>query len=143
MRGTALCCLTLGLLAAPGCSGSSSTAEVSGTVKLDGQLIEEGSIQFIPVDGTTGPSAGAAIRNGQYHIPRAQGAAIGKNRVELRSFKMSGKKIQEPTAPPGTLTEARVQAFPPEYNDASTVVKEIQAGGNTIDFDVSSKPKPR
>jgi hypothetical protein len=139
----AVCCLALGLLAALGCSGSGSKAEVSGTVKLDGQLIEEGSIQFIPVEGTTGPSTGAAIKDGQYHIPRAQGAAIGKNRVELRSFKMSGRKIQDPTAPPGTLTEARVQAFPPEYNDRSTVVKEIQAGSNTIDFDVSSKSKPR
>src|SRR5438874_241891 len=108
----------LGLLCFLGCADSGPpTAEVSGTVRLDGRPIEEGSIQFIPVEGTRGPSAGAPIEDGKYHIPRKKGVTVGTNRVELRAFKNAGTKIQDPTAPPGVRTEARVQAFPPEFND--------------------------
>jgi hypothetical protein len=142
MRATAVGCLALGLLSGLGGLGCGSPlAEVSGTVKLDGQPVPEGSIQFIPVEGTTGPSAGAAIKDGRYHIPRDKGAAVGKNRVELRAFKVSGRKVQDPTAPPGALTEERVQAFPRAYNDASTVVRDVQAGSNTFNFDVESGAK--
>jgi hypothetical protein len=137
MRLVFLLCLTSLII---GCS-SSNRAEVSGTVLLDGQPIEEGSIQFIPTEGTTGPSTGGVITKGKYYIASRDGAIVGKNRVELRSFKMSDKKIQDPTAPPGTLTAMRVQAFPPEYNEQSKVVKEIRPGSNTIDFDVVTKGK--
>ena len=137
MRVRQLCGLMVSLLWLAGCSGNE--AEVSGTVRLDGELIQEGSINFIPVEGTKGPGVGAVIKDGKYHIPRSRGVTVGKNRVELRAFKSTGKKVQDPTGPPGVLVEARVPAFPPEYNDQSTVVKEIQAGPNTIDFDVPAK----
>ena len=112
-------------------------------VRLDGRPIEEGSIQFIPVEGTKGPSAGAAIQDGKYYIPRKMGVTVGTNRVELRAFKNAGTRIQDPTAPPGVQTEQRVQAFPPEFNDRSTVIKKIQAGSNVIDFDVDTKGKAK
>ena len=82
-----------------------------------------------------------AIQDGKYHIPRKKGVTVGTNRVELRAFKNAGTKIQDPTAPPGVQTEVRVQAFPPEFNDRSTVVKEVRAGSNAIDFDVDTKGK--
>jgi hypothetical protein len=87
-----------------------------------------GSIQFIPVEGSKRPSAGGVIQDGKYHIPWKKGVTVGTNRVELRAFKNAGTKIQDPTAPPGVRTEARVQAFPPEFNDRSTVLKEIRGG---------------
>jgi hypothetical protein len=142
MRTTYLGPSVLGLLCLLGCADSGPpTAEVSGTVRLDGRLVDEGSIQFIPVEGTKGPSAGDIIRDGQYHIPREKGVIVGTNRVELRAFKRTARKIQDPTAPPGVKTEARVQAFPPEFNDRSTLVREIRAGSNEIDFDVDTKGK--
>src|SRR5262245_13602942 len=138
MRAVSLGCLTAVLLGLLGC-GDPQKAEVSGTVQLDGQPIEEGSIQFIPVEGTTGPSAGGTITNGQYHIPRDKGVTVGKNRVELRAFKKTGRKVQDPTGPPGTLADERIQAFPPEFNDKSTVVKDVRTGSNTIHFDVQTR----
>jgi hypothetical protein len=125
------------LLWLAGCSANE--AEVSGTVRLDGELIHEGSINFIPVEGTKGPGAGAVIKDGKYHIPRSHGVTVGRNRVELRAFKNTGKKVQDPIGSPGALVDVRVPAFPPEYNDQSTIIKEIQAGSSTIDFDVSVK----
>lgn len=122
-----------------GCSGD-DRAEVTGAVSLNGQAIEEGSISFIPIDGNLGPQVGAVIRDGRFHIPRDQGVKVGKNRVELRAFRMSGRKVQDPTAPTGTLTDERVPAFPPEYNERSTLVRDVTKGSNTIDFEINTAP---
>src|SRR5581483_11605836 len=86
-------------------------AEVVGSVKLDGVLIDEGAIQFIPDEGTQGPSAGEAIAQGKYAIPRAKGVVVGKNRVVLNGNRKTGRKVQDPTKPPGTLTDEVVEAF--------------------------------
>ena len=123
------------LCAALGCSGDDRT-EVSGTVTLNGQPVAEGAITFIPIDGNKGAGAGATIADGKYHIPRSAGVAAGKNRVELRAFRETGKKVQDPTGKPGVLTTERVMAFPPEYNDRSTLVREVGRGSATLDFDI-------
>jgi hypothetical protein len=126
------------LLLAAGCSGGGK-AEVSGTVLLDGEPVEQGSINFIPVEGTSGPGVGAVIKDGKYHIPKGKGVTVGKNRVELRAFRMSGRKVPDPMGRPGALTDERVPAFPPEYNTRSTLVREVQPGSNTFDFEVRTK----
>src|SRR6516225_556038 len=89
--------LTLASLAFAGCSGSQ--AEVSGTVRLNGKPITSGAINFIPVEGNQGAAAGAEIRDGKYRISRSRGATVGKNRVELRAFINTGRKMQDPTGP--------------------------------------------
>lgn len=127
--------VTLVLCAALGCSGGLS--EVSGTVKLNGQPVTEGAITFIPIEGNTGAGAGATIQNGKYHIPRSAGVSPGKNRVELRAFRETSRKVQDPTGKPGTLTTERVMAFPPEYNDHSTLIRDVRRGSDTIDFDIT------
>ena len=124
------------LCTALGCSGD-HRSEVSGTVKVNGQPIVEGAINFIPIDGNKGAGAGATITDGRYHIPRSAGVAAGKNRVELRAFKNTGRKVQDPTGKPGTLAEERVLLFPPEYNDRSTLVRDVKSGSDTIDFDIT------
>jgi hypothetical protein len=123
-----------GLCATLGCSGGLS--EVSGTVKINGQPVAEGAINFIPIDGNTGAGAGATIQDGRYHIPRSAGVAPGKNRVELRAFRETKRKVQDPTGKPGELTTERVLAFPPEFNDHSTLVRDVRPGSDTIDFDI-------
>jgi hypothetical protein len=127
--------LLLGLMLGCGPAGP-TRAEVSGTVSLNGTPVSEGSINFFPTDGNKGPEAGGAIRDGKYHIPRAQGPVIGKNRVELRSFQKSGRMIQDPTAKPGTMMEEITNVFPAEYNSNSTIVREIKPGQNTIEFEI-------
>ncbi len=141
MRFRSIAFLVAASIVSTSCSKSGpESAEVSGVVRLDGQPIEEGSIQFIPVEGTTGPSAGGVIKNGKYHIDRKGGVIVGKNRVELRAFKESASLIQDPTAAQGVMTKVRVPAFPPEYNDQSMLIRDITAGSNTIDFDVQTEP---
>jgi len=122
--------------AALGCSGD-GRSEVSGTVKVNGQPVVEGAINFIPIEGNTGAGAGATITDGKYHIPRSAGVTPGKNRVELRAFKNTGRKVQDPTGKPGTLADERVMMFPPEFNDRSTLVRDVKSGSDTIDFDIA------
>jgi hypothetical protein len=128
--------VAISLCGALGCSGD-NRSEVSGTVTLNGQPVTEGAINFIPIDGNRGAGAGASITNGKYHVPRSAGVAPGKNRVELRAFRPTGRKVQDPTGKPGVLTDERVMAFPPEFNDRSTLVREVRSGSDTIDFDIS------
>jgi len=123
-----------------GCAGD-NRSEVSGTVQLNGKVIEQGSINFIPIEGNTGAGTGSVIENGKYHIPRDKGVAAGKNRVEIRAFVNTGRKVQDPTGPPGTMTTERVPALPPSFNDQSTLIKEVQSGKDTIDFDITI-PEP-
>ena len=114
-------------------------AAVSGHVSLHGQPISEGVIQFLPVEGTVGPEAGGVISNGQYDIPRQRGPVVGKNRVELRASKKTGRKIQDPTGRPGVQTDEYAELFPPDSNTNSTLVREIKDDPNTLDFDIRTK----
>jgi hypothetical protein len=125
-----------------GCSDNLRT-EVAGTVMLNGVPLEEGSIQFIPVEGNRGPGAGAVIRNGRYLVPRSAGVTPGRNRVELRAFRDSGRMVQDPTGPPGALAKERVPAFPPEFNESSTLIRDVRKGTDTIDFDIQVADPPK
>ena len=114
-------------------------AAVSGHVTLDGQPIDEGVIQFLPVEGTVGPETGGVIAKGQYDIPQQRGPVVGKSRVELRASKKTGRKIQDPTGRPGTLTDEYKEMFPPSSNTNSSLVREIKDDHNTLDFDIRTK----
>jgi hypothetical protein len=105
---------------------------------VDGQPLAKGSINSFPTEGTSGPTAGGEIVDGRYHIGRAKGATVGKNRVEIRANRKTGRKAPNPTAP-GELTDEIVELLPPECNERSTLIREVRAASNTIDFDLRTK----
>lgn len=124
-----------------GCgSGGPTLYGVSGVVMLDDVEIKQGSITFVPAAGTEGPSGGAEIVNGAYKIPPEKGLAAGKYKVEVRSQKKTGKKIEvgSPT-PPGTMMDETVEAVAPKFNTESKLETEITGNQESLDFDVSSK----
>jgi hypothetical protein len=121
----AICCL--------GCSSDDGRAEVRGQVMVDGQPLERGSIDFFPIEGTAGPTAGGVIENGQYHLPAGKGPAVGRNRVEIHGVKKTGRQVPDAMSP-GAMREETVEALPPEANSKSTLVREVAAGSNVIDF---------
>lgn len=133
----------LGLVTLSGCGGASGPARssISGTVKLDGAPLAEGTISFIPTGPKGGPSSGAPIANGKYTIAAAGGPTAGDQKVEIHSLKKTGKQI--PVAPPavsatGTVDET-VEAIPAKYNSATTLTQTVKAGHNTFDFDLKSQ----
>ena len=128
-------CAVLGVLLMCGC-GSGGRQSIDGTVTLDGQPLEKGTITFIPQSGTQGPTAGAEIADGRYAIPTAGGTFSDKFRVEITAARPSGKM----TEIEGQLYDVPEQFIPPAYNTASQLEAEVEAGAeNHFEFAVSSK----
>ena len=128
-----------GSLLLAGCDDSASNrATVFGTVELDGQPLESGSIGFFPVEGATGPTAGATIKAGEYRIESAKGATIGKNRVEIHGMRKTK------TIPDLYGRKTQIQQYeeivPEKYHSASTLTREVAPGENRLDFEILSQP---
>ncbi|QDT41351.1 hypothetical protein Pan241w_14110 [Gimesia alba] len=132
------------LLATTGCGGQSglefSTSQVRGTVSYQGKPLESGKIRFIP-DGEVinGQVAGKAIfadiKDGKYTIAEEDGATVGKNRVEIKSYRGSGKMMVS-SGGEGQKVEEVVQFIPARFNSESTLSIEIKEGENVHDFDL-------
>ena len=104
---------------------------VSGTVTRDGELLEVGSIRFIPVVGSTGPTAGGGIDNGDYKITRGDGLVIGLHTVLITDFHPdTDESPSGPTDRPGP-TGGRL----PGYGPTVQFEIEIVDGDNNFDFE--------
>jgi hypothetical protein len=114
------------VLAIVGCAQGPPTAHVWGKVSFEGAAITEGTIEFIPIEGTSGPTVGAVIANGAYDIPAKSGPLIdGVYRVELRAVRETGRPA--PKHPSGKGIPERESIFPPEYSTNSTLRVKISA----------------
>lgn len=79
--------LVLLLAVVLGCGGgiSRKTGDVTGTVNVDGLPLENGVINFTPLDG--GPTQGAPIKDGKY---TANNITVGKSKVSITATGGSG-----------------------------------------------------
>jgi hypothetical protein len=66
--GKALTLIFLFTISQVGCGGRDGRPSVAGSVSFQRQPIQKGTIEFLPISGTRGPSAGGAITEGQYNI---------------------------------------------------------------------------
>lgn len=136
---TRFCILVSALWLAVGCGESGpKRAPVWGTVSVDGKPLERGVINFFPVDGTTGPSAGGPIKDGAFDLDDREGPVVGTNRVEIRGFRKTGKTYRDEMFRKDVDVE--VQVVPPEYNERSQETRTIQAGGTEIHFKLPGIP---
>jgi hypothetical protein len=111
-----------------------SAPTVTGTVRLNDELLPSGSIAWIPIEGTPGPGGGAGIdKDGKYEIK--QGLRPGKYRVEIRSTITINRKIRNPTIP-SELVDEEVSVVPDVYNRTSSLIREIGQGSNEYNFDL-------
>lgn len=128
MKRITLYCLTGGLLLYSGCAPSEPT--VTGVVYVDGQPLASGSISLVPIDETKGPGGGATIVEGKYQIDK--GLMVGRYRIEIQGVREEpGKKMH---AQFGGFVPKEVAVVPSKYNQQSSLIREIRAGANTIDF---------
>lgn len=121
-----------------GCGDPLNRQEITGAVTLKGKPVEDGVINFAPLDGqATGD--GAQIVNGKYQIPRAKGLSPGKYRVSIYAgIGVSGEGNASPDSPhAGMKIPKGGERVPPEYNEKSKLVQEVTRGGpNKFDFDI-------
>lgn len=78
---------------------------------------------------------GEIIKDGQYSISIDRGVIVGKNKVVIRGFRKSGKMIED-IGSKGKMIDENEKALGAEYNDESTLIREIQDRQNTLDFDL-------
>jgi hypothetical protein len=111
-----------------------SEPRVTGTVLLDGQPLDNGKIELIPLKGTPGPGGGGGINEkGEYEIKR--GLRPGKYRVEIRSTRTLPRKVPNPFVP-YELVDEEAPVIPEEYNTNSSLIREVGPGSNVLDFDL-------
>lgn len=113
--------------------------EISGSVRMGGQPLDEGAIEFMPLApaaaGEIDTQSGAPITQGKYTIPRANGLMPGKYRVSITSAgPTEGPKPGELPGPSGPSPKERV---PAKYNTDSELEATVtSAGPNTFDFEI-------
>ena len=106
---------------------------VSGEVTVDGVPVEYGSIDFKPINGTEGPTAGATIKDGKYQVLPEKGPFEGEFRVEIVALKTIKKKsIDNVTGE--KLDEEQVRFLPEKFNKNSELTVELSADKKVYDF---------
>lgn len=123
-----------------GCGGPAvlPRGSVRGNVTWEGTPIKEGTITFVPIQGTQGAPTAAIIREGQYLLEADSGPIVGMNRVEIIANRETGETI--PAVPPATVEIRKVEQFiPAKFNRSSTLEQDVVAGENEFDFDLTAK----
>jgi hypothetical protein len=139
MKAPSLRCFAGCLLLFSGCGKPGPS--VVGTVLLDGDPLPSGRIRFVPVEGTRGPDAGAVIEEGKYSVDK--GLTLGKYRVEIHGVKESTVRKERDPILPVYLIPAAIEAVPPAYNVKSQLIRTVEAGANTLDFDLTTNRKAK
>src|SRR5271156_764634 len=86
-----------------GC-GSAHHVPVEGSVSLDGQPVDGGTISFVPEDYKEGGIVKTEIKGGKYSLDKGHGLIPGKYKV-VASLKQKTGKIVPSDEPPGTREE--------------------------------------
>ena len=113
-----------------GCSYGPPMGDVQGTVTVNGQPLEEGSIRFIPVDGET-QTTGGIITNGSFQVE----VPVAKQRVEI----MANVIDKEKTPPNPTDDQIVMKTLVPKrYNFESELILDVVPGLNEPIYNLSN-----
>jgi len=129
-----LCVVTVSL---GGCRAKPQAITVCGEVQFDGKPVERGTIDFLPVDGTHGPSAGGQIVNGRYQLSEKDGLVLnGVYSVRIVALRKTGVKTPNRLDPNGPPMELERNFIPAKYNSESTLKIRVAdvADPTKVDF---------
>ena len=121
-------CVTLA-----GCSDS-GRIPFRGKVSFDGVPVEYGYVQFTPTAGTTGPTAGADIKDGVYEVASVRGLFEGSYQVEIKSWKRSEGVSVDPVTGERTPGGNLLQLLPAKYNKQTELTVKIEPAKQSYDF---------
>lgn len=115
--------------------------EVSGTINLDGQPLDEGTVTFSPAEKVKGSIVQAKITGGKFSLAEKDGPAVGNNMVSVISVKKTGKKVQVE----GEEQDEVKQVIPWQFNEETKLTADVKAkpAVNDFKFELTSKPAPR
>lgn len=138
VRGLSWATVCGGILLVAGCGAPSGPERIPimGNVVREGELVDTGTIQFVPSGG--GPAAQTAIKDGRYQFTKENGPVEGKQTVNIVQFALRAE------AEPGTpkkdaeiLPDTRFKKpMPPGGWMTETTVEKDQDLTVAVDFDV-------
>lgn len=128
-RFVAIALLGLGLT---GCGQSGpKLADVEGVVTLDGKPLEGVMLEYQPQGGKGSPSVGYTDKNGKYRLRFSRerwGAVPGTHVIRIDHDWEPGNDQPKPAF-----------KIPPRFNKQSDIRRDLQAGLNTVSFELESK----
>lgn len=113
-------------------AGGVVTVPIAGTVTMEGEPLESGSLTLSPADGQ-GATAGAVIQKGKFSAKVPPGSKL----VQISSSKVVGqqKALDDPND--HRMIDIVEDRVAPEFNISSTLTCEIPENGtNTLAFEV-------
>ena len=126
--------IVMAVLSFAGCENTGGKVAVSGTVTLQGQLVDKGTIDFLLPEATQS-TAQASIEKGQYSLPAMQGLLPGKYRVKISAIEAFDITPEEYAK--GKKAPPPKELIPAKYNTQSQEIVEVQkAGPNRFDFKI-------
>jgi hypothetical protein len=135
------CSFAVGLLAvaclsATGCGERRHEFAVSGTITVEGDPVDTGSITFMPTDGAT-YTAGGVIENGVYKAS----VPPGKKIVQIRGMKRIGERqVRDEVSGKTFTTVSHARVTPPEYEAAdSPLHADVTKQDEVFDFQLAKK----
>lgn len=137
LRTLVLAGCTLSLILPVGCGSSSGIKRVvvSGKVSYQRQPVADGTVMFVPIQGTRGPTASATIEGGVYKVTAGGGVPVGIQRVEIQAYQPVANAPRR--APSLQDIPAKQQYLPEQYNRQSTLEATItEQAVQTLNFDL-------
>lgn len=134
-----VCFVVLGSLLLAGCGGSKyETAQVSGTVRMNGKPLPNAAMTFQPVGGGMA-SVGVTDQDGRYTLEfydsGQSGAVVANHRVVIRTHRRSNTEDTSSDISNPNLRDP----IPQRYNDNTELTMEVPAEGtDSADFDLKS-----
>jgi hypothetical protein len=129
--------VVVGSLLLAGCGSSKyDTAEVSGTVRVNGKPKPDLALTFQPIGGGMA-SVGATDQDGRYTLEfydsGDSGAIVAKHRVVIRTHRQSNTEDTSSDISNPNLRDP----IPQRYNDNTELTMEVPAEGtDSADFDL-------
>jgi len=132
-----LLCLCVAVV---GCSND-PRPPISGNVTFDGVPIKEGSIAFLPEDGT-GAGGSAPIVNGKFTANVSSGKMVvqiyGTREPTAEEAQAQANNPMGGGTMPGSGPQ-KVQFIPAKFNSATELRADIQKTQKNLDFDLKSE----
>jgi hypothetical protein len=123
-----------------GCGQDPAGVAVRGQVRLDGEPLAAGSIEFIPEGPAAGPLAAAEIRDGRYTLGADDGPVCGALRVRIWGQSYLAFELDDPLQyADQSDVDLGANLVPSRYNHHTVIVVEAAAGQeNEFNFDLTS-----
>jgi hypothetical protein len=113
-----------------------ATHAVTGSVRVAGRPLPNGTIRFISTASSVPRGAGAFITDGAYAIDKANGPRAGKYLVQISSI---GQEDQLRALREGGNAGIPEEAVPVRFNSESRIFVEVAADGSVLGFDFDLK----